>query len=55
MATLPGVPLYVAFGFSQLEQLEITLEDGVKLECVSMGGRSSRPFEVEVAIGRNCS
>ncbi len=36
MATLPGVPLYVAFGFSQLEQLEITLEDGVKLECVSM-------------------
>ena len=36
MATLPGVPLYVAFGFSPLEQIKITLEDGVKLECVSM-------------------
>jgi hypothetical protein len=36
MATLPGVPLYVAFGFSSLAHVEITLEDGVKLECVSM-------------------
>ncbi len=36
MATLPGVPLYVAFGFSPLEQVEITMEDGVTLEGVSM-------------------
>jgi GNAT superfamily N-acetyltransferase len=36
MATLPGVPLYLAYGFRPLEELEITLEDGVTLECVSM-------------------
>jgi GNAT superfamily N-acetyltransferase len=36
MATLPGVPLYRACGFRPLEELEITLEDGVTLECVSM-------------------
>jgi GNAT superfamily N-acetyltransferase len=36
MATLPGVPLYAAFGFSPLGEVVITLEDGVKLECVSM-------------------
>ena len=36
MATLPGVPLYLAYGFRPLEELEITLEDGVTLECVAM-------------------
>jgi GNAT superfamily N-acetyltransferase len=36
MATLPGVPLYRAYGFCPLEELEITLEDGVTLECISM-------------------
>jgi GNAT superfamily N-acetyltransferase len=36
MATLPGVPLYVAYGFRPVEEIEITLEDGVLLECVSM-------------------
>jgi GNAT superfamily N-acetyltransferase len=36
MATLPGVPLYIAYGFRAIEELEIALEDGVMLECVSM-------------------
>ena len=36
MATLAGIPLYRAYGFRPLAELEITLEDGVTLECVSM-------------------
>jgi mannose-6-phosphate isomerase-like protein (cupin superfamily)/GNAT superfamily N-acetyltransferase len=36
MATLPGVPLYSAFGFRTLEELEITMPDGVELACVAM-------------------
>ena len=36
MATLPGVPLYRAYGFEPLEEVEITLPDGVLLPCVSM-------------------
>jgi GNAT superfamily N-acetyltransferase len=36
LATLAGVPLYLAHGFKPLEESEIALEDGVKLECVSM-------------------
>ena len=36
MATMPGLPLYLAYGFRPLEELEITLEDGVRLACVSM-------------------
>lgn len=36
MATLPGLPLYEAYGFVPLEKLEIVLEDGVRLTCVSM-------------------
>jgi GNAT superfamily N-acetyltransferase len=36
LATLSGVPLYLAYGFRPLEELEVALEDGVKLECVSM-------------------
>jgi GNAT superfamily N-acetyltransferase len=36
MATLPGVPLYRAYGFRSLEESDITLPDGVKLPCVSM-------------------
>jgi len=35
-ACLSGVPLYLAYGFRPLEKLEIALEDGVALECVSM-------------------
>jgi len=36
MATLPGVPLYLAFGFQPLEETEVVLPDGVALACVSM-------------------
>jgi GNAT superfamily N-acetyltransferase len=36
MATLPGVPLYLAFGFEPLEEIEIVLPDGVGVPCVSM-------------------
>jgi GNAT superfamily N-acetyltransferase len=36
MATLPGVPLYAAYGFEALEELEITMPDGTTLPCVTM-------------------
>jgi GNAT superfamily N-acetyltransferase len=36
LATLPGVPLYLACGFEPLEQSEVALSDGVRLACVSM-------------------
>jgi GNAT superfamily N-acetyltransferase len=36
MATLPGFPLYEHYGFREVERTEITLPDGVRLECVSM-------------------
>jgi N-acetylglutamate synthase-like GNAT family acetyltransferase len=36
VATLPGVPLYRAYGFEQLEELDVTMPDGVSIPCVSM-------------------
>jgi len=36
MATLPGIPLYAAYGFRPLEEVEITMPDGIRLACVSM-------------------
>jgi GNAT superfamily N-acetyltransferase len=36
MATLPGVPLYKACGFKTIEEGELALTDGVRLEYVSM-------------------
>jgi GNAT superfamily N-acetyltransferase len=42
MATLPGVPLYLAYGFRPHEDMEITMPDGVTLACVSM----DKPIEV---------
>lgn len=39
MATLPGVPLYAAYGFRPLEEAEIAMPDGVTLACVSMDKR----------------
>jgi GNAT superfamily N-acetyltransferase len=36
MATLPGVPLYRAYGFRAREEVEISLPDGVRLPCVAM-------------------
>ena len=36
MATLPGVPLYFAYGFRALDEVDVMLPDGVVLPCVSM-------------------
>ena len=36
MATLPGEPLYRAFGFRELERVTLTLPDGVTLGGVAM-------------------
>jgi GNAT superfamily N-acetyltransferase len=36
MSTLPGLGLYQAYGFRSLEEVDITLPDGVRLPCVSM-------------------
>jgi GNAT superfamily N-acetyltransferase len=35
-ATLPGEPLYRAFGFREVERFPVTMPDGVTIECVSM-------------------
>ena len=35
-ATLPGVPLYRAFGFRDIERFTITMPDGVTLDAVLM-------------------
>jgi GNAT superfamily N-acetyltransferase len=35
-ATLPGVPLYRAFGFTDVERFMVTMPDGVSVECTSM-------------------
>jgi GNAT superfamily N-acetyltransferase len=35
-ATLPGEPLYRAFGFHELGPRPITMPDGVTVECVAM-------------------
>jgi GNAT superfamily N-acetyltransferase len=36
MATLPGYLLYAHYGFRELGRDDITLPDGVRLECVTM-------------------
>jgi GNAT superfamily N-acetyltransferase len=36
MATLPGEPLYRAYGFRELERVEITMPDGVTLAGIAM-------------------
>jgi len=36
VATLPGVPLYLDYGFQPIAELEVELTDGVKIDCVSM-------------------
>ena len=37
MATLPGEPLYIAFGFAVMERVEAALPDGVVIPFVRMG------------------
>jgi GNAT superfamily N-acetyltransferase len=36
MATLGGLPLYRSYGFSELEEQEVVMPDGVAIRCVSM-------------------
>ena len=36
LATLPGVPLYLAYGFLRSEEVEVLLPDGLALPCVAM-------------------
>jgi GNAT superfamily N-acetyltransferase len=36
MATLPGVPLYLACGFEPLGEIDVALVDGVTVTCVPM-------------------
>ena len=36
MATLPGVPLYRAYGFRQLDEVEVAMPDGVTIACLTM-------------------
>ena len=36
MATLPGVPLYVAFGFREVDRVPVTMPDGVTIDGVVM-------------------
>ena len=35
-ATLPGVPLYRSFGFTEVERFTLTMPDGVTLDAVAM-------------------
>jgi GNAT superfamily N-acetyltransferase len=39
MATLPGVPLYRACGYEEIERAVIELPDGVRLDCIRMSRR----------------
>ena len=35
-ATLPGLPLYLAYGFERTADVEVTMPDGVAIACVAM-------------------
>ena len=36
VATLPGLPLYLAYGFVAIEEQDVRMPDGVTIACVSM-------------------
>jgi GNAT superfamily N-acetyltransferase len=36
VATLPGLPLYLAYGFRRLADQDVVMPDGVSIPCVSM-------------------
>ena len=36
VATLPGLPLYLAYGFEVLEEVDVIMPDGVTIPCVAM-------------------
>ena len=46
MATLPGVPLYRAFGFTDVEPATVTMPDGVSIDALSMTRPISPDFPV---------
>ena len=57
-ATLPGEPLYRAFGFREIERFMVTMPDGVSVEAVAMersiepvadGHAESRPAAMDTA------
>jgi GNAT superfamily N-acetyltransferase len=43
VATLPGVPLYLACGFEPLEEREVAMPDGVTITCLAMEKPISPP------------
>jgi GNAT superfamily N-acetyltransferase len=45
VATLPGLPLYLAYGFRPLEELEVAMPDGVTIAGVAM----EKPLEVSAS------
>ena len=49
MATLPGEPLYRAFGFQEVDRTLVTMPDGVAIECVAM----ERPIGPPEPLSRN--
>ena len=53
MATLPGIPLYAAFGFAPKgEQEDILLADGVPLACLAMSKAiEPRPDQAPLLVG----
>ena len=36
VATMPGLPLYLAYGFRKLADVEVELPDGITIQCASM-------------------
>jgi GNAT superfamily N-acetyltransferase len=36
VSTMPGLPLYLAYGFKELEQADVAMPDGVTIPCVAM-------------------
>jgi GNAT superfamily N-acetyltransferase len=49
MATLPGEPLYRAFGFQHADRTLVTMPDGVAIDCVAM----ERPIGPPEPLSRN--
>jgi GNAT superfamily N-acetyltransferase len=39
VSTMPGLPLYLAYGFRPLEEVEVAMPDGVAIPCVAMEKR----------------
>ena len=35
-ATMPGLPLYLSYGFEAVDEIDVVMPDGVSIPCVSM-------------------